>query len=972
MTLLHAETNAHASAAVLLGDAGGDAQPKTDGRYTLEHELARGGMGRIWIARDARLSRRVAIKEVIEPSALHARRFERELSLTSRLQHPSIVSIHDAGTWSDGTPFYVMKLVNGEPLARIIARTSTLDDRLALLPHGVALVDALAYAHAQGIVHRDLKPDNVLVGDFGETVVIDWGLAKDLRASGSESSDVTPTARAGLEGTLGGEVLGTPRYMSPEQALGDAVDERADVYALGAVLYHMLSGSHPHDGTSVDEVLVNAITCAPLPLASRAPGVPPDLIAIVEKAMARGPEDRYANAGELAADLKRFHSGQLVGAHRYSLRQLLWRWLRKHRTTVAASSVALVVLATVAVVSVRRIVHEQARADQERRIAVDSRGEAQDLMSFMLVDLRDKLRPLGRLDLLDEAATKAMAYYGRRAGDVTGDERAKLALARNNLGDVRFAQGHADEALREYRAALTVFEALVAERPVDAHAQRNLASTHERIANVVFAQGDAAEALAEYRTALGIVVAAAALAPADNELQRATSYLHGQIGEVVMAQGDAAAALAEYQQGLAIDESLAAKDPANLQRQRDLASSHSYVGDALRARGDAAGALAQYRKAMVITEVLAATHPANAEVQRSLASGHSNVGNVLRAQGDLPGARAEYSSALAIVQRLATNDPTNASRQRDVAVVHDKLAAIMIGQGDLDHAFEQHRATLAIREALTAKDPSNADWAAELALNHAKIGDVLFRQDVNDEALSQYKKALSIFTSLATKDPSNVDRQHQLAVTHNKLGNVLLANHDPNGALVQYRAFLDVATTVAAKDPTSAARKQLLASAHSSIGDVLLEQNRPAEALEQFTITLQLFEALAATEPTNADRKQGVATALTRVGDAHAAHGDAEGTRTAYRAAQTIYEALGAKDPTNLDIQAMIAACHQNIGDAFANQRNMTAARAEYQAGLRLAQQATLKNPNHAVVRALVDDLTRKAPPRSGSKTKRR
>ena len=148
----------------------------TDGRYTLRSELARGGMGRVWIADDARLARRVAIKELLEPSGVHRARFERELALTSRLEHPSIVSIQDGGTWADGKPFYVMKLVSGESLDGVIDRTASLGDRIALLPNALAIVDALAYAHAQGIVHRDLKPENVLVGDFGETVVIDWGL----------------------------------------------------------------------------------------------------------------------------------------------------------------------------------------------------------------------------------------------------------------------------------------------------------------------------------------------------------------------------------------------------------------------------------------------------------------------------------------------------------------------------------------------------------------------------------------------------------------------------------------------------------------------------------------------------------------------------------------------------------------------------------------------------------------------------
>ncbi|HTM22728.1 MAG TPA: serine/threonine-protein kinase, partial [Kofleriaceae bacterium] len=172
---VHAPADAAAAADL---PALGEVDPSA---YALGSELARGGMGRIVAARDRRLRRPVAIKLLLAQGASASRRFEREALITARLQHPSIVRVYEAGRWPDGAPFYAMEKVRGRSLDKVIADAGGLDGRLALLPNLIAVAEALAYAHSEGIVHRDLKPANVLVGDFGETVVIDWGLAKDIR-----------------------------------------------------------------------------------------------------------------------------------------------------------------------------------------------------------------------------------------------------------------------------------------------------------------------------------------------------------------------------------------------------------------------------------------------------------------------------------------------------------------------------------------------------------------------------------------------------------------------------------------------------------------------------------------------------------------------------------------------------------------------------------------------------------------------
>ncbi len=325
-------------------------------------ELAHGGMGRITRARDRRLGRDVAIKEVLAPY-LRAR-FEREAMITARLQHPAIVPVYEAGTWPDGSSFYTMRLVSGGTLSDAIARTKTLEDRLALLPHVLALTEALGYAHSRRVVHRDLKPANVLVGEFGETVVIDWGLAKELDRAGPEAG-ASAGAPEAIDLTRAGSVVGTPCFIAPEQAAGDEIDERADVYALGAILYNLLAGDPPYWDTtehSADRLIDAARQLPPTPIEQRAPRAPADLRAIVERAMARDKAARYATAKEMAEELRRFEAGQLLGSREYTTRELIVRWIRRHRAAVAVAAVAAGVLAIVGVVSVQQIVAREGEA----------------------------------------------------------------------------------------------------------------------------------------------------------------------------------------------------------------------------------------------------------------------------------------------------------------------------------------------------------------------------------------------------------------------------------------------------------------------------------------------------------------------------------------------------------------------------------------------------------------------------------
>jgi serine/threonine protein kinase len=269
------------------------------GTYAIEGEHARGGLGRILRARDRRLDRPVAVKELLREGGDAKARFVREAMVTARLQHPAIVPVYEAGRWPTGAPFFAMKLVAGRPLDAVIREAKTLPERLALLPKVIAIAEAMAYAHGERVIHRDLKPANVMIETFDDETqrarILDFGLAKVVHGEHL----VTGLTERDM-------IFGTPEYMAPEQARGDEVDARCDVYACGVMLYEMLTGTVPIRGATPLATMTAQLVEPVEPPRARSPGrdIPPALEAVVLRALDKDPDKRYGTAALLAEALE--------------------------------------------------------------------------------------------------------------------------------------------------------------------------------------------------------------------------------------------------------------------------------------------------------------------------------------------------------------------------------------------------------------------------------------------------------------------------------------------------------------------------------------------------------------------------------------------------------------------------------------------------------------------------------------------
>ena len=337
---------------------------ESPGRYFVQGELARGGAGRVLITLDRHLGREVAMKELLldlkdkrdgkksmDPHTVSLRnRFLREARVTGQLEHPSIVPVYEIGKHPDGIFYYTMRMVKGQTLSKAIKRAVDLEDRMDLFHHFYNICNAVAYAHSKGVINRDLKPSNVMIGEFGETVVLDWGLAKVKGQLDSGAETIQTGLRLFLNADVGktvvGYAIGTPSYMPPEQAKGkvDEIDETSDIYSLGAILYQILTGRPPFRGKTATEILRKVVDKVPVPAVKIEPEAPPELSAIAQKAMSKKKNDRYSSATELIEELNRYMSGGKVKGYEYSSFELFGKFAKKNRAVLISSILIFLVL----------------------------------------------------------------------------------------------------------------------------------------------------------------------------------------------------------------------------------------------------------------------------------------------------------------------------------------------------------------------------------------------------------------------------------------------------------------------------------------------------------------------------------------------------------------------------------------------------------------------------------------------------
>ncbi len=668
---------------------------RTLGAYRLVSLIARGGMGEVYLGEraDGQYEQQVAVKvmraDADEAVALEPFRAERRI--LASLDHPHIAKLIDAGVTADGAPWFVMELVQGQPIdAYCDSHGLGVDERLRLF---VTVCEVVAYAHHRGVVHRDLKPSNIHVRDDGTVKLLDFGIAKQVGPQAAEQ-----------ERTAGPDRALTPEYASPEQIRGEQVTPASDLYALGVVLYRLLTHTSPygdgiHDGFALSRAIceheptvpsraVDATQAGGRGLSRQLRG---GLDAVAMKALGKLPADRYASAQALADDLRRHLQGLPVKAQRRAWRYRTGRFLRRHRVALGASLLVLLVGATMAAYEAYEAHRQKARAEQHF-------ADLRRLANVMLRDLQKAVAPLpGATSARQLIVQNALVYLRQLSAEAAGDAELQIELANGyrSIGDVQGRPyssnlGDAKGARESYDRGIALMQGLVGQaqvgEPAQSHAMASLAQLLQRKGTLLGSQGEDAEAERLVAQGVGLMDRLAARGPLDHELQLTYAAMYSQLSQVQRFAGQVDPFFRSSEQARRLYLAILADAPDDEAAISGLATTYLEQGTYYFERDEEPAtlrlAIAAFRRALELQAPVARNHANDARLTRNFAAHHANLAAALMRANEPREAADAYRKAVGILSELSGKDPSNAQLRAEVAIVTGSMSRALLANGD--------------------------------------------------------------------------------------------------------------------------------------------------------------------------------------------------------------------------------------------------------------------------------------------------
>ncbi|MEO6278590.1 protein kinase domain-containing protein [Roseateles sp.] len=635
------------------------------GPYLLESQLGQGGMGTVWLARraDGRFEGQVAVKFLTAGLVGRgdAGRFAREGEILARLSHPHIARLLDAGVHQGNQPYLVLEYVDGRPIDAY-CRLHQLDVQ-ARVRLFLDVLAAVAHAHARLILHRDLKPSNILVTEQGDVKLLDFGIAKLLDDAsqaehGAAATELTQRAGSAF----------TPQFAAPEQVQQADVTTATDVYALGVLLYLLLGGSHPTaDDTQTQlDRLKAVVEHVPRRLSDVAAGqldeaiarqsreLRGDLDTIVAKALKKSPAERYTNAQALADDLQRWLAHEPISARPDSRLYVLNRFVRRHRLAVAAGSLAVLALLGLTTTSLL----QARRATSAEQQAQARRHQAEDLLSYMLGEFADKLRPIGRLELLDSVGAKSLSFLAEDS-QASPMERLQRAKALTVIGEVRVSKRDLDAAIEPLMAANALLQGDPPTPEMLADWRKAQGQAAFWLGHIRYTQRQFAQAQTAWERYLAVSQQWLRALPQDPVAKAEVGYAENNLGSLALDQGLLEAAELSFRRSVALKLDVLQSKPGDAALTAEWSDSLSWLGSTLLQRGRYAQAEAAFRKALASAETLCRKYPADQGWLEKLGNSAYALADVLLKAGRKGEAATMFGRAAQAFRALRDLDPNN-------------------------------------------------------------------------------------------------------------------------------------------------------------------------------------------------------------------------------------------------------------------------------------------------------------------------
>jgi len=873
-----------------------EGQRLAGGRFRVLELHGKGGLGQVMVARDEQLGRTVAVKEIQpryadEPTSQE--RFVLEAEITGGLEHPCIVPVYGLGKYSDGRPYYAMRFIRGEDLHKAIKRLHGEDgtdwdpgrrnvELHQLLRRFIDLCNAVQYAHSRGILHRDIKPANVMLGKHGETLVVDWGLAKVVgRTHPLKQTDETtlrPSSGSGTHPTIMGSAMGTPAYMSPEQAAGDLdnLGPASDVYSLGATLFCLLTGRPAFTGSSV-RINLEWVKKGEFPSPRDVkPEVPRPLEAICLKAMALSPSDRYGSPRELVDDIERWIADETVSAHRESRSERLARWMRRHRTWVQAGAATLIAATAFFAVAALLVTQAWRNESAAREEAVAYFQDAREAVDEWLTGVAQSLQYYPGTDkarerLLERAAGEYEGFTRKRPGHRDLEiERGRTHL---RLGHLRIMLRDATGATEAYQSAVGVFESLKREDPDEPVAQVELANCHTNQAVVSMLTGRLAEAERDYKVSIAELNELLERFPKHPLAREALATVLSNRGELLLGTGGLEETENVLRKAIDLLTGLVADEPEQISHKLASVRAQDLLGRVLLKQGHYEKAVKEMAGVVQTSAALAEDAWDSPECLDSRASTNVSLGNILRQMGDYEGEAAAYRLAVEDYRTLLKALPGAPQFRESLALTLTDLGSLSYKLEHADEAIECLDEAQHILQELVAEYPAVARYLAEWAYCRGTLGRLVRDRGQFEEAKGMLDEAIRAFQNVLPSNRESVEpvvlnylESYAFCQVH--LGQTLCEMSRQDDAEAAFQAAADTLASVPDKTPDC---QDNLALIYEYWGNALCGMDKRDEARNRFTQSNDLWAALVSAGTASADHRHNYARFLTRcpVSDFH-------------------------------------------------------------------------------------------------------